>query len=211
VRVVVYGPDSVPHFPGYESLKAGNFTPESVVRFNGVDMPTTFVNSGQLTAEIPGDDVAVVGAHLVSVYTPSGGTSYTERLTTGGGTVGPSTTVASGGVSLPITFNVAWPAPQIAAVSHDAITVNEVPFVSTPTDGSPSDGHNFGITGANFAPGCTVFWNGRPLVATRLSAGAIRATLPASFIATPGSVQVIVVNPSPNRRASTPATVQIVP
>jgi hypothetical protein len=55
------------------TVTGSNFTPQSVLRWNGSDRPTTFVGSGTLTAEISADDVAVRGFASVSVFTPSPG------------------------------------------------------------------------------------------------------------------------------------------
>ncbi|MFI4897207.1 MAG: PQQ-binding-like beta-propeller repeat protein, partial [Phycisphaerales bacterium JB059] len=48
----VTGPAHVPYFEGYEEPKYGNFNADSVVRFNGIDLPTTFVSSFLLHAEL---------------------------------------------------------------------------------------------------------------------------------------------------------------
>lgn len=50
-----------------------SFTPNSVVRWNGSDRPTTYVNKTQLTAAISAADVSAVGAFPVTVYDSAGG------------------------------------------------------------------------------------------------------------------------------------------
>lgn len=59
------------------TVTGSGFTAGSVVRFNGVDRPTTFISSGQLTASIPASDVVLAGAYPITVATPApgGGTS----------------------------------------------------------------------------------------------------------------------------------------
>ncbi len=59
-----------------------NFTPQSVVRWNGQDRPTTPVNSTQLNAAIPGSDLASGGQNRITVFTPGpgGGTSNELNL-----------------------------------------------------------------------------------------------------------------------------------
>jgi hypothetical protein len=53
------------------------FSPGSTVRWNGADRPTTFVDQGQLTAQIAAADVQAVNTAAVTVFTPppGGGTS----------------------------------------------------------------------------------------------------------------------------------------
>lgn len=212
LRMVVYGPDSVPYFAGYECVKAGNFTPNSVVRFDGVDVATTFANSGQLVAEIPAAMLSGVGAHLVSVFTPDGGTTYTEQTRNGSGSWNSPVTVASGGISPPVTFEVMWGRPVIASLSQDTVTVGQPPYTPTAIDGVPYTGtDNFGITGSNFAPGCTVYWNGRALPTTRVSDRALQVTLGAQDVATVGTVRVWVTNPAPSARSSVPVNASVVP
>jgi uncharacterized protein (TIGR03437 family) len=54
-----------------------NFVQGSQVRWNGQGRPTTFINSTQLTAQIPATDVSTVGTAQVTVFNPEpgGGTS----------------------------------------------------------------------------------------------------------------------------------------
>ncbi|MFQ5818117.1 MAG: PPC domain-containing protein [Terriglobia bacterium] len=60
----------------------GNFVADSVVRWNGQDRATTFVNS-QLRAAISASDVASVGSAEISVFTPrpGGGPSRSRTFT----------------------------------------------------------------------------------------------------------------------------------
>src|SRR6266498_3228501 len=59
------------------TVNGSNFISTSVVRWNGADRSTTFVNSGQLSASIQGSDIANAGSAAVTVFNPSpgGGTS----------------------------------------------------------------------------------------------------------------------------------------
>ncbi len=59
-----------------------NFTPQSVVRWNGQDRLTTAVNSTQLNTVIPGSDLASGGQNRITVFTPGpgGGTSNELNL-----------------------------------------------------------------------------------------------------------------------------------
>ncbi len=59
------------------TVKGSNFVAASVVKWNGSSRATTFVSSGQLTAQIGASDVAVASQAVVTVFNPSpgGGTS----------------------------------------------------------------------------------------------------------------------------------------
>jgi hypothetical protein len=48
----------------------GDFVPSSLIRFNGVLMPTTFVSANQLMASIPSSDIATAVVDAVSVVNP---------------------------------------------------------------------------------------------------------------------------------------------
>ena len=54
------------------TVNGANFELTSIVRWNNVDKPTTFVSSSQLTAMISSADIAAVGTVLVTVSRPSG-------------------------------------------------------------------------------------------------------------------------------------------
>ena len=55
------------------TARGAGFTANSVVRWNGSDRPTTFVNKTQLTALISAADVSAIGEFPVTVYDPAGG------------------------------------------------------------------------------------------------------------------------------------------
>jgi hypothetical protein len=66
--------------PGFTlTVNGSDFINGSVVRWNGDNRTTTFVNSSQLTAMIPASDIAAIGSANVTVFTaaPGGGTSNT--------------------------------------------------------------------------------------------------------------------------------------
>jgi hypothetical protein len=62
-----------------------NFVAESVVRWNGVNMTTTFVSSSRLTATIPASNIAAAGTAQVTVFNPTkaggGGASNAQTFT----------------------------------------------------------------------------------------------------------------------------------
>ena len=55
------------------TVNGTNFVGNSVVRFNGVNQPTSFVNVNQLTAQIPAENIVNVGTAAVTVFNPPTG------------------------------------------------------------------------------------------------------------------------------------------
>jgi len=69
--------------PSFSLLANGaNFAAGSVVRWNGVDLPTTVLGPNQLRAAVPAAHIAAVGSAQVTVFTPGpgGGTSDPVRF-----------------------------------------------------------------------------------------------------------------------------------
>jgi hypothetical protein len=56
------------------------FVPGTVVRWNGSDRVTTFVNSGKLTVAITGADLATASLNSITVFTPGPGGGETSAL-----------------------------------------------------------------------------------------------------------------------------------
>jgi len=78
------------------SVVGANFLATSQVQWNGTTMPTTFVSSALITADVPATAVSTAGATVVAVTNPSpgGGTSNTMDF------------------AVPCT--IPWPAPTIS-------------------------------------------------------------------------------------------------
>ena len=55
------------------TVTGSNFSSMSVIRWGGVDRPTTFVNNTSLTAVIPASDAVTLGTTAVSVFNPAPG------------------------------------------------------------------------------------------------------------------------------------------
>lgn len=72
--------------------------------------------------------------------------------------------------------------PAISQLSPDATTAGGPAFAMT-------------VNGSNFASKAVVNWNGTPLTSTTISAKQMTATVPATMIASPASVQITVTNP----------------
>jgi hypothetical protein len=118
-RITSVSPDNIPAgAPGFTLIVNGEgFVTTSVVRFNGVDTPTTFTTSTQLSAEIPAALVTSGGTLPILVFNPEPG----------------------GGVSNGVTFTINNQAPVITGLSPDqtlaggpsfTLTVNGARFVN---------------------------------------------------------------------------------
>ncbi|MEO6725902.1 MAG: IPT/TIG domain-containing protein, partial [Blastocatellia bacterium] len=159
-----------------------NFVTDSVVRWNGQARPTTFVNSTQLTAQIPASDLAAAGSALVTVFTPPAGGGESNTLTFAI-TLPPNPT--------PTITSIA-PATIGAGTGAFALTVNGTGFVA---------GSVVQFNGANRP---TTFVSDTKLIAQIsaediASAGtvAIRVVSPAPGGGTSNDAVLTIVNPPP--------------
>jgi subtilisin family serine protease len=107
--------------PGFALTVYGNsFVSSSVIRWNGADRPTTFVNATVLQASIGANDIATAGSALVSVMTPSPGGGVSAAFTV---TINPapvlsvSATSIAAGASVTVTLTNGRGAP------HDWLTL----------------------------------------------------------------------------------------
>lgn len=135
------------------------FTQQSTVEWAGQSVPTTFVSTTQLTAQIPGTDIANAGSAIVTVNDPAYGTSNTE------------------------TFTIKPSPVAITTLSPASINATGPSFTLT-------------ATGSSFSSQSEMIWNGNTLPTTFVSATQLTAQIPASYIATPGSATVWVIDPT---------------
>ncbi len=63
------------------SLVGSNFAFNSAVRWNGTDLPTTFISTSLLTAQVPASAVATAGPDSITVANTGGGTSNAMNFT----------------------------------------------------------------------------------------------------------------------------------
>ena len=63
------------------TLHGSDFVPDSVVRWNGADRPTTYGSHTDLTAQIAAADLAAAGRATVTVFTPTPGGGVSNALT----------------------------------------------------------------------------------------------------------------------------------
>ena len=215
-RMIIHGPPNVPYFQGYEEPKFGNFTAASQAYVTdpisqGETMLTTeFVSSSQLVAIIPASIANSSGTYQVGVRTPHNDSVYFEELWVHGETEPTfQGLVASGGDSDPVLFHVKWEEPVITAMSAYQAQVGSPVFDVSMYDPQPT--HNLSITGENFAPGCVVWFGGVTRPTTRVSENTLEVLINPRQISIPGTFEVVVENPSPNRATSAPMEFEVVP
>jgi subtilisin family serine protease len=111
-----------------------NFVAASVVRWNGADRPTAFVNSTQLSAAIPATDLGVGGTAQVTVFSPApgGGTSNALPFTIGGSptlSVSATTVAAGAPVTVTLTNGFGGSADWLALAASTAPNVSYLQWV----------------------------------------------------------------------------------
>ena len=144
-----------------------NFVTGATVRWNGADRPTVLNGGSQLQATITPADIAASGTATVTVFNPGPG----------------------GGVSSPLTFNVAANNPSPALTRMD-------PNIGIVGGGNVS----VSVFGTSFVSSSTAQWNGMALPTMFVSSIQLTAQVPAADFgaATGGSpATVTVVNPAP--------------
>lgn len=218
IELTIGGPKHVPNFTGYEEPKYGNFNADSVVRFNGTPLQTTFISSSMLKALLP-PAMVTLGNHTITVHTPSNGTQYFEELWQDANMDGvrdPAPVfqglVDSGGESVGFLFRVRYRQPDPSQLSPPTATVNSVAFSfpSTPDPKNPQ-GMNLSIRGVDFRPGAVVFFNNQPRLTTIVDQTLLRVRLLPQDVAAVGQFPVTVRNPAPDFQVSTPITFTVKP
>jgi hypothetical protein len=110
-RITSINPDTAAAGSGAVALivNGANFVANSAVRFNGVDIPTTFITSSQLSGQVPASAVATGGAYVVTVVNPTPG----------------------GGASGALNFTVTNPLPTATAILPDKVATGSPAFMLT--------------------------------------------------------------------------------
>jgi hypothetical protein len=96
-----------PAFP--LTVSGSSFISNSVVRWNGASLPTTFVNATTLTAQVTADKIAQTGPVSVTVFTPAPG----------------------GGESNALTLSIVNPAPVLSGLNPSQATAGGLAFTLT--------------------------------------------------------------------------------
>ncbi len=142
------------------TLNGSNFVSSSVVQWNANNRTTAFVNSSQLTAQIPASDIAAAGTARVSVFNPApgGGSSNTLTFTITAMLAAPAgpADVAAPALSPDGRWAAyVWQAPNAASAALDEIFLRDtcagaplgcapsVTRISVAMDGGAPDGPSF--------------------------------------------------------------------
>lgn len=154
------------------TVTGSNFLSFSTIEWNGSPLPTEYVSSSELQAQVSTAAVSTVTSVSVSVVTPS----------PGGG--------SSTALPFTIVSNSPNPAPVILALDPD--------FVPAGSSGFTMNVNGL----AYFNSSSVVLWNGSPRPSTLYSSGQLQVQISASDVAEPGYGLVTVVNPSPGGGSS---------
>jgi len=151
-RITNISPDTTAAGNGDVALVVNgvNFVTNSVIRFNGVDLATTFVTGSQLTAQIPAMLLAGGGVAPVVVVNPAPG----------------------GGTSNAVNFSIVNPAPAIASINPTNVLAGS-PSFALAVNGSGFV--NGSVVRVNNADRQTTFVNGTQLMATILPSDVLNA------------------------------------
>ena len=119
------------------TVNGSNFSPCSVVRIDGFDRVTTFINSGQLTATITATDQLAGGTKTITVFTsaPGGGTSNGQTLLINGT---PDTTPPTVAITSPVGGE-SWAAGTIHNITwtaNDNVVVNTIDLALSTNGGA---------------------------------------------------------------------------
>jgi subtilisin family serine protease len=180
---VIGGPDTALVLQGF------GFSLSSVVRWNGVDLATTFTDAFRLDAIVPAAFLAMTASASVTVFTPPPG----------------------GGLSAAGTFQVVAPAPVLTSVTPQTAAAGSSAVVLTALGSNfqPSSIVRFGTT--NLA---TTYTGGSQLTATvpasLLAAGAnvnVTVQTPAPGGGTSAPQVFVVSNPVPGLVSTSPSSV----
>lgn len=164
--------------PGFAlTVNGSNFTPSSVVEWQGAALTTTYSSPNIITAVVPTADLATSGSVAVTVAVSAGSQS----------------------VSQPQSF-VLQPLAALTLASISPTTVYA---------GGPA--FNLTVLGQGFTASSAVQWNGSPLTTTYVSTDELLGQVPASDVASPGTVSVAVQNPAAQGGTTSPQTLTIAP
>lgn len=181
--------------PGFSmTLTGSTFISTSVARWNGADLPTTFVSATQLTALVPAADILTVGSASVTVFNPAGVAQIVKSKVLPHGSQPPGQTSNA----LTFTIDAANPTPVAVSLSPASAVAGSSAFTLT-------------VTGSNFVSGATILWNGVALTTTFVNSTQLTAIVPAGDVAASGFASVTVFNPTPGGGTSGALTVTITP
>ena len=161
------------------TMTGSNFVFNSMVQWNGVNRPTTFVSKTQLLASIPSTDIMTVGTATVTVSSPTPGGGFSNPLT--------------------FTINTGNPIPTILTISPDNDTAGARTSLTLTVNSTATD----------FTAASVVRFNGTDRPTAFVSSSQLQATLAAADLALAGTAPVTVVTPGPGGGPSNAATFTI--
>ena len=160
-----------------------NFVPGAVVRWNGVDHATTFVDKSKLQVTIQAMDIMQPGEAAITVLNPTPG----------------------GGVSAALSFVISPPGdnplPSIASITPDKV-------VSDPNSATEQ---TIILKGSNFMGSSQAQFDGDNRKTEFVSSTELKVTLIASDIGMVGPHALVVINPFPGGGASNTVGFTVVP
>jgi hypothetical protein len=150
------------------SITGTNFTPGSVVQWNGTNQITTYVSPTQLTVQITAADIATAGSATVSVLNgaPGGGISSATQVTLTGTLpanayfVAPNGNDANPGTISQPYLTIQKCATTVASGSTCYIRAGTYPETVTPNSGitiSSYDGETVTVDGSDVVTGWTLY------------------------------------------------------
>ena len=168
-------------YPTPVTILGSGFESYDWVEIDGQPVDSSYTDSGHIVATIPWQLLEHLGSIPFTVVSPFNGFSNTLSLSL---------------VNTLPTIHGLWPL----------------------TLASGGGQVNFNVYGVNYVSGSQAYWNGQPL-ATQVSGGSVAgtgdelliATVPATLLATAGTVTITVVNPVPGGGTSNSVTMDVSP
>jgi hypothetical protein len=165
------------------TVNGAGFTPATQVRVNFQGRPTTYVNQNQVIGTVLPSDVTLAGFVPITVQNPNSVDST------------------------PFQLAVLYPIPVITQITPSSLGA-QVALNAQPVQIIIA-GSNFGQNPNNLLDTAMVLVNGTPVVTQYVSSTQLAALVPASFVATPGVLQVTVTNPQPSLAPSNAAPLSV--
>jgi hypothetical protein len=187
------------------SAPLGAATPPQTVTLTNIGAANLVVSTATISGTNPGDFAKTADTCTGATLSPNGTCTVGVAFTA-------SATRSRSGL-LTFTDNSAGVSGSTQAVSLAAIGDDPVPFINDPlvpasvAPGEP--GFVLTVNGTGFTSGATVDWNGVPLATTFVSAEELKATVPATNLASPGTGSITAVNPG-SALTSNAASIQVV-
>jgi len=161
------------------TVNGTDFLSYSAIQWNGSQIPTEYVSSSELQAQISSSEVMTAGSASVSVVTsePGGGTSNSLSVTIASATTNPTPVLVS-----------LYPDNVVAGSPGFTLNVNGLSY---------------------FNESSVVKWNGSPRSAVLYSPGQLQVQINAADVATAGYGEITVTNAGPGGGTSNAVEFQI--